>query len=243
MENKKVEVSKKDLLQNAKYDIERMLGSLMPIKFVKSELYVINEKLYAKLLQIDAVLAPNRKGTVKTNKYGIHTFVNILNPDSIAVLYTLTPVFKRKQISDFEKVKEQLAREHTLSAKILKNDFDDYVKNNDLSELAYQEKLQEHHDRLKLEQEYFDSIKNNPDDFKDDKLKIATHPVLHGQIRYYFINKDGVKEDVQKHLSSELPNILIFDENSGSKKRKDNKIDIFLNNSIRIFGNVYMKKD
>jgi hypothetical protein len=169
--------------------------------------------------------------------------VNILNPDSIAVLYTLTPVFKRKQISDFEKVKEQLAREHTLSAKILKNDFDDYVKNNDLSELAYQEKLQEHHDRLKLEQEYFDSIKNNPDDFKDDKLKIATHPVLHGQIRYYFINKDGVKEDVQKHLSSELPNILIFDENSGSKKRKDNKIDIFLNNSIRIFGNVYMKKD
>jgi hypothetical protein len=220
-----------------------MLGSLMPIKFVKSELYVINEKLYAKLLQIDAVLAPNRKGTVKTNKYGIHTFVNILNPDSIAVLYTLTPVFKRKQISDFEKVKEQLAREHTLSAKILKNDFDDYVKNNDLSELAYQEKLQEHHDRLKLEQEYFDSIKNNPDDFKDDKLKIATHPVLHGQIRYYFINKDGVKEDVQKHLSSELPNILIFDENSGSKKRKDNKIDIFLNNSIRIFGNVYMKKD
>ena len=243
MENKKVEVSKKDLLQNAEYEIERMLGSLMPIKFVKSELYVINEKLYAKLLQIDAVLAPNRKGTVKTNKYGIHTFVNILNPDSIAVLYTLTPVFKRKQISDFEKVKEQLAREHTLSAKILKNDFDDYVKNNDLSELAYQEKLQEHHDRLKLEQEYFDSIKNNPDDFKDDKLKIATHPVLHGQIRYYFINKDGVKEDVQKHLSSELPNILIFDENSGSKKRKDNKIDIFLNNSIRIFGNVYMKKD
>lgn len=243
MENKKVEVSKKDLLQNAEYEIERMLGSLMPIKFVKSELYVINEKLYAKLLQIDAVLAPNRKGTVKTNKYGIHTFVNILNPDSIAVLYTLTPVFKRKQISDFEKVKEQLAREHTLSAKILKNDFDDYVKNNDLSELAYQEKLQEHHDRLKFEQEYFDSIKNNPDDFKDDKLKIATHPVLHGQIRYYFINKDGVKEDVQKHLSSELPNILIFDENSGSKKRKDNKIDLFLNNSIRIFGNVYMKKD
>jgi hypothetical protein len=145
--------------------------------------------------------------------------------------------------SDFVKVKEQLAREHTLSAKILKNDFDEYVKNNDLSELAYQEKLQEYHERLRLEQEYFDAIKNNPDDFKDDKLKIATHPVLHGQIRYYFINKDGVKEDVQKHLSSELPNILIFDENSGSKKRKDNKIDIFLRNSIRIFGNVYMKKD
>lgn len=244
MENKKVETgTKKDLLLNAKYEIERMLGSLMPIKFVKSELYIFNEKLYAKLLEIDAVLAPNKKGTVKTNKYSIDTFVNILNPDSIAVLYTLTPVLKRKQISDFIKVKEQLARELTLSAKILKNDFDEYVKNNDLSELAYQEKLQECHDRLKLEQEYFDAIKNNPDDFKKDKLKIATHPVLHGQIRYYFINKDGVKEDVQKHLSSELPNILIFDENSGSKKRKDNKIDLFLNNSIRIFGNVYMKKD
>ena len=243
MEEKKVEVSKKDLLLNAKYEIERMLGSLMPIKFVKSELYIINEKLYANLLKIDAVLSPSRKGTVKTNKYSIDTFVNILNPDSIAVLYTLTPVLKRKQISDFVKVKEHLARELALSAKILKNDFDEYVKNNDLSKLAYQEKLQEYHERLMLEQEYFDSIKNNPDDFKKDKLKIATHPVLHGQIRYYFINKDGVKEDVQKHLSSELPNILIFDENSGTKKRKDNKIDIFLRNSIRIFGNVYMKKD
>ena len=95
----------------------------------------------------------------------------------------------------------------------------------------------------RYEKEYFDLINANPDKYIDKKLKIATQPVLHGQIRYYFINENGIKEDMQKHLSSELPNILIFDENSGSKKRKDNKIDIFLNNSIRIFGNVYMKKD
>ena len=86
-------------------------------------------------------------------------------------------------------------------------------------------------------------INNNPDMYMDNKLKIATQPVLHGQIRYYYINPNGEKEDMQKHLSSELPNILIFDENSDAKKRKDNKIDAFLKDSIRIFGNVYMKKD
>ena len=96
---------------------------------------------------------------------------------------------------------------------------------------------------IKVEKEYFDLINANPDKYMDKKLKIATQPVLHGQIRYYFINENGIKEDMQKHLSSELPNILIFDENSGSKKRKDNKIDAFLKDSIRIFGNVYMKKD
>jgi len=48
---------------------------------------------------------------------------------------------------------------------------------------------------------------------------------------------------MQKHLSSELPNILVFDENSGDKKRKDNKIDAFLRDSIRVFGNVYMRKE
>jgi hypothetical protein len=48
---------------------------------------------------------------------------------------------------------------------------------------------------------------------------------------------------MQRHLSSEIPNILIFDENSGFTKRKDNKIDAFLEDSIRVFGNVYMKRD
>ena len=74
-------------------------------------------------------------------------------------------------------------------------------------------------------------------------MKYYIKIVLHGQIRYYFINEDGEKEDMQRHLSSEIPNILIFDENSGFTKRKDNKIDAFLEDSIRVFGNVYMRKD
>ena len=239
----KTEVKKKDLLLNAKYEIERMLSGLMPIKFVKSELYIVDKFLYSKLLEIDAVLSPNKKGTKKTNIYSINSFVNILNPNEVAILYTLTPVLKRKQISDFTKIKMQLGRELAVSAKILNADFDEYIKNNDLSEFAYEEKQKQLHARLNLEKEYFDLINANPDKYIDKKLKIATQPVLHGQIRYYFINENGIKEDMQKHLSSELPNILIFDENSGSKKRKDNKIDAFLKDSIRIFGNVYMKKD
>ena len=42
----KIEVKKKDLLLNAKYEIERMLSGLMPIKFVKSELYIVDKFLY-----------------------------------------------------------------------------------------------------------------------------------------------------------------------------------------------------
>ena len=68
------------------------------------------------------------------------------------------------------------------------------------------------------------AIKTNPDKYMHNKLKIATQPILHGQIRYYYINEDGEKEDMQRHLSSEIPNILVFDENSGFTKRKDNKM-------------------
>ena len=240
---KEQQTTKRDLLLTAKDEIEKILQGLMPIKFVKSDLYIVNQHIYSKLLEIDAILLPHKKGTKKTNIYSIDTFVNILNPMELAFTYTLTPVLKRKQISDFSKIQLSLARVYSISTKMLNQEFEEYVKNNDLSEFQYDDKLKELNSKLELEKQYFEGINNNPDMYMDNKLKIATQPVLHGQIRYYYINPNGEKEDMQKHLSSELPNILIFDENSDAKKRKDNKIDAFLKDSIRIFGNVYMKKD
>ena len=239
---KEQQISKKDLLLTSKVEVEKILSSLTPIKFVKSDLYIVSEDIYAKLLVIDLSLLPYKRGTKKTNIYSIDTFVNILNPTEVAFTYTLTPVLKRKQISDFSKVQLALAREYAVSTKMLNQEFDEYINSNDLSEFEYSERLKELNSRLALEKEYFEAINNNPDIYMDNKLKIATQPVLHGQIRYYYINSKGEKEDMQKHLSSELPNILVFDENSGDKKRKDNKIDAFLKDSIRVFGNVYMKK-
>lgn len=237
-------VNKRDLLVIAEKSINEILKSYLPIKFVKSDLYLIDQYGYKKLLDIDSILLPHKKGTKKTNIYSIDSFINIINPKNTAFSYTLTPVLKRKQITDFSKIQLALARELEVSKNILNEDFDKYVENNDPSELTYNEKLDELNQKLQQEKDYYDSIMNNPEKFKNnDKLKIASEPVLHGQIRYYYLNDSGEKTDEQKHLSSEKPNILVFDENSGSKKRKDNKIDTFLNNSIRIFGNVYMLKD
>ena len=240
---KKEQLIKKDLLLYAKNATQSILNSFVAIKFIKADLFIVNKDIYSKLLEIDSLLLPHKKDTRKTNIYSIDTFVNILNPTNTAFTYTLTPVYKRKQISDFSKVQLALAREYAVSIKMLNHEFDEYIQNNDISELTYQEKLQELDARLKLEKQYFEAINNNPDKYMNNKLKIATQPILHGQIRYYFINEDGEKEDMQRHLSSEIPNILVFDENSGFTKRKDNKIDAFLKDSIRIFGNVYMKKD
>lgn len=237
-------VNKRDLLVIAEKSINEILKFYLPIKFVKSDLYLIDQYGYKKLLDIDSILLPHKKGTKKTNIYSIDSFINIINPKNTAFSYTLTPVLKRKQITDFSKIQLALARELEVSKNILNEDFDKYVENNDPSELTYNEKLDELNQKLQQEKDYYDSIMNNPEKFKNnDKLKIASEPVLHGQIRYYYLNDSGEKTDEQKHLSSEKPNILVFDENSGSKKRKDNKIDTFLNNSIRIFGNVYMLKD
>lgn len=238
-----LQVKKRDLLLLAKLKVEKLLSGLMPIKFVKSDLYIVNRSIYKKLLEIDALLLPYKKDTRRTNIYSVDTFVNILNPEHIAFTYTLTPVLKRKQISDFSKIKQLLSRELAISAKTQEHIFDEYVKNNDLSEDTYNERLKELNERLSIEKNYYDLINNNPNKYKNNKLKIASDPVLHGQIRYYYINLNGEKSNEQKHLSSELPNILIFDENYGSKKRKDNKIDAFLKDSIRVFGNVYMKTD
>lgn len=237
-------VNKRDLLVIAEKSINEILKSYLPIKFVKSDLYLIDQSGYKKLLAIDSILLPHKKGTKKTNIYSIDSFINVINPKNTAFSYTLTPVLKRKQITDFSKIQLALSRELEVSKNILNEDFDKYVENNDPSELTYNEKLDELNQKLQQEKDYYDSIMNNPEKFKNnDKLKIASEPVLHGQIRYYYLTDSGEKTDEQKHLSSEKPNILVFDENSGSKKRKDNKIDTFLNNSIRIFGNVYMLKD
>ena len=145
---------------------------------------------------------------------------------------------------DFAKIQPTLGRELSVSKNMLNDDFVSLIENNDLSELMFEEKQKELDANIKKEQEYFDYIQNNPEEFKkNDKLKVLTAPVLHGQIRFYYFDEKKVKQNKQMHLSSEKPNILVFDESGGSKKRKDNKIDDFLNNSIRVFGNVYMKKD
>ena len=239
---KKEQLSKKDLLLYAKNATQSILNSFVAIKFIKADLFIVNKDIYSKLLEIDSLLLPHKKDTRKTNIYSIDTFVNILNPTNTAFTYTLTPVYKRKQISDFSKIQLALDREYAVSIKMLNHEFDEYIKNNDISELTYQGKLQELNEKLRLEKQYYEAINNNPDEYMHNKLKIATQPILHGQIRYYYINEDGEKEDMQRHLSSEIPNILVFDENSGFTKRKDNKIDAFLKDSIRVFGNVYMRK-
>ena len=148
-------LSKKDLLLYAKNATQSILNSLVAIKFIKAELYIVNKDIYSKLLEIDSLLLPHKKDTRKTNIYSIDTFVNILNPTNTAFTYTLTPVYKRKQISDFSKIQLALAREHAVSVKMLNHEFEEYVKNNDLSELTYQEKLQELDAKLKLEKQYW----------------------------------------------------------------------------------------
>ena len=58
-------VNKRDLLVNAEKSINEILKSYLPIKFVKSDLYLIDQYGYKKLLDIDAILLPHKKGTKK----------------------------------------------------------------------------------------------------------------------------------------------------------------------------------
>ena len=123
---KKEQLSKKDLLLYAKNATQSILNSLVAIKFIKAELYIVNKDIYSKLLEIDSLLLPHKKDTRKTNIYSIDTFVNILNPTNTAFTYTLTPVYKRKQISDFSKIQLALDREYAVSIKMLNHEFDEY---------------------------------------------------------------------------------------------------------------------
>ena len=92
-------ISKKDLLLYAKNATQSILNSLVAIKFIKADLYIVSKDIYAKLVEIDSLLLPYKKDTRRTNIYSIDTFVNILNPTNVAFTYTLTPVYKRKQIA------------------------------------------------------------------------------------------------------------------------------------------------
>ena len=96
---KKEQLSKKDLLLYAKNATQSILNSLVAIKFIKAELYIVNKDIYSKLLEIDSLLLPHKKDTRKTNIYSIDTFVNILNPTNTAFTYTLTPVNSRIRTS------------------------------------------------------------------------------------------------------------------------------------------------
>ena len=68
-------LSKKDLLLYAKNATQSILNSLVAIKFIKAELYIVNKDIYSKLLEIDSLLLPHKKDTRKTNIYSIDTFV------------------------------------------------------------------------------------------------------------------------------------------------------------------------
>ena len=67
-------LSKKDLLLYSKNATQSILNSLVAIKFIKAELYIVNKDIYSKLLEIDSLLLPHKKDTRKTNIYSIDTF-------------------------------------------------------------------------------------------------------------------------------------------------------------------------
>lgn len=55
-----------------------------------------------------------------------------------------------------------MAEDLAISAKTQEHIFDEYVKNNDLSEDTYNERLKELNDKLNIEKNYYDLINNNP---------------------------------------------------------------------------------
>lgn len=237
------DMNNKELLAHCEKRVKAVLDRYNTIEFVKAKLHLISIADYQELLQIDSLLMPLRKGTRKTNVYSISTFVSIVNPKDVAVSYTLTPVEKRKQIADIEKIIATLPREAAVTKEKLQKEFDEYVNSNeDLSEDAYNDLKTKLVADFKAIDEQQKDIEENPDKYKD-KVKIASNPVLHAQIRYYYFDKNGEKFDEQKHLSSEKPSVLVFDDNIDGKKRKDNKLTRFLRGSKRVFGDLYISNE
>ena len=76
------------------------------------------------------------------------------------------------------------------------------------------------------------------------KILITNHKEvkLHGNIRWYYYDENGVKRNDSRHLSITYPNLLVFDETSERKEfKRDIKIEKFLKTARRVFGNVYIQ--
>ncbi len=61
-------ISKKDLLLYTRNATQNILNSLVAIKFIKADLYIVTKDIYAKLLEIDSLLLPHKKDTRKTSR-------------------------------------------------------------------------------------------------------------------------------------------------------------------------------
>ncbi len=235
-------LSNKALLQYCKNKTYEILNNYLAIEIVNAKLYLISNEDYMKLLQIDALLMPKRTGTRRTSIYSINSIVSIVNPKHIAVSYILNAVEKRKQISNISKIVDTLAREAAVTKNKFQEEFNEYIDNNDIGEDLYNELSRKLQDDFKRIDYLKNDIENNPNKYKN-KIKIASNPVLHAQVRYAYLDDKNEKQFMQKHLSSIKPSVLVYDDSVELAKRKDNKINTFLKQSTRVFGDVYVFKE
>jgi glucan-binding YG repeat protein len=238
-----IKLKKSDILNNAKKEVQLILDKLESIKFVDAKLYLIDKDILNQLNEIDAILAPFKKDTKRCEIYSIDKIVNILNPKNTAYYYVLNSIYRSSQVWDRSKTIDRLLREKEISKNQLLKIVNDAEKNNEYDEFALENLRNEINLKIKNEELEYNFLIANKDN-ENIKILITNHKEvkLHGNIRWYYYNENGVKKYDSKHLSINYPNLLLFDEESEIKEiKRDIKIEKFLKNARRVFGNVYIQ--
>ncbi len=240
---KPVRVRKGDILSNAKKEVQSILDRLELIRFVDADLYLIDREILSELMEIDDVLLPFKRDTKRCEIYSINKIVNILNPTYTAYYYILNSIYRSSQVWDRAKTVDRLAREKEISKNQLLKIIRDAQNDSEYDEYALTKLTNEINKKIEEEEIEFNHLMANKHN-DNIKILITNHKEvkLHGNIRWYYYDENGVKRNDSRHLSITYPNLLLFDETSERKEfKRDIKIEKFLKTARRVFGNVYIQ--
>ncbi len=234
------------LFDQVRDDIEMSLKDIQAVEINKKTiLYIVSPKVYRAILKIDNKLLPYRSETRRGKEYDLSTFANLINDlDTIAFTHGFSTVERSELVTDQKKTFSRLSVEYEINKNKLTKDLDDLI----LKESIISVKAQELRNKLKVqliqEKETLEKILDNPNKYKVIISGYEFRKEYHQIFFHYLKGTKKVKTRIQKHLSVEKPNILVFNELEDEflKSRSDKAVDQFIKDNQNAFGKVYFKE-
>jgi len=233
------------LFDEIRADIEMILNKLKAVEINEETLlYIVTPKIYMQILKIDHKLLPYRTDSRRGKEYNLSYFINILNDlETVAFTHGFSTVERSELVTDQKKTILRLPVEFEVNKNKLKKELEDLILNKSISSDRASKLRSKLSQQIEEEKITLDKILNNPNNYKVIISGYEFRKIYHQVFFHYLKGVKKVKTRVQKHLSVEKSNILVFNELNDEflKSRSDKSIDQFILENENAFGKVYYK--
>ncbi len=200
--------------------------------FMDAQVHFIDESAYKSVIKIQSTLESSYENSNDKRVYNISRIGNLISPE-LCYKYSVKYTPKFKQINREVSVQKYQPGHYSIWKNTLIKDHNEYIAVHKPDEITITRLRFAMEAKLLAAKDEHEYMKEHKDD-----LEIRIIGYKNAELRPV-INFTNAKHTNDKHLRSEVPNILWFNP---SPFRSDMNVDEFINSSQNAYGDVYYKK-